>query len=74
MATSPADAIQANWAEYTTHLSLRQGRFRIELFNKKAELLATREVDTRNLLENESVEVAVIAHPKERIATVVLRP
>lgn len=74
MATSPADAMVAGWAEYTTLLAIRQGRFRIELYNKSKELLATREVDVRGLLEKESIEVAVVVHPKERISTVVLRP
>lgn len=74
MAASPADAAASGWKEYTTLLALRQGRLRIGLHDKEGKLLVTREVDVRALMEKESIEVAVVAHPEERIASVVLLP
>lgn len=75
MAASPADATAKDWPEYSTLLAMRQARFRIELYNKEMELLATREANVRGLFKKKSIEVAVAAPPPgERIATVVLRP
>ena len=75
MAVSPADATAKDWPEYATLLAIRQARFRIELYNKKKELLATREANVRGLFKKDSIEIAVSAPPPgERIATVVLRP
>lgn len=74
MATSPADASAGGWKEYTTLLAIRQGRLRIGLHDKEGKLLVTREIDVRGLMEKESFEIAVVAHPEERIATVVLFP
>lgn len=74
MAASPADASASGWKEYTTLLAIRQGRLRIGLHDKEGKLLVTREIDVRGLMEKESMEIAVVAHPEERIATVVLLP
>lgn len=74
MSASPADAMAMGWEKYTTILALRQGRLRIELYNKKGEVLATREVDVRGLSKQRTIKVAVVAHPKERISKVLLRP
>lgn len=74
MATSPAEATAAGWKEYTTLLAIRQGRLRITLTDKDAKPLVTREIDVRGLLENDRIEIAVIARPEERIASAVLQP
>jgi hypothetical protein len=74
MAASPADATALGWKEYTTLLAIRQGRLRIGLHDKEGMLLVTREIDVRGLMANESIEIAVVARPEERIASVTLLP
>ena len=74
MTASPADATAWGWKEYTTLLAIRQGRLRVGLHDKEGKLLATREIEIRGLMESESIEIAVVARPEERIATVSLFP
>ncbi len=74
VAASPADATTFGWKEYTTLLAIRQGRLRIGLHDKEGKLLVTREIEIRSLMETESIEIAVVARPEERIASVSLFP
>jgi len=74
MEANPGGSPETGWEEFATLLAIHQGRLRVELFNKKHELLVTREIDIRALREKESIEAALVAKPEDRIASAVLRP
>lgn len=74
MESKPADASAADWTEFATLLAIHRGRFRIELYDKERKLIGTREIDTRELLENESMDIAIVVKSSQRIARAVLRP
>ncbi|QTN31958.1 hypothetical protein HZ994_06320 [Akkermansiaceae bacterium] len=74
MQAKPGDAAQGDWKEFSTLMAIHSGRFRIELYGKEKQLLGSREIDTRELLMEESMEVAVFVKSEQRIASAVLRP
>lgn len=74
MAAKPADAVAMDWPEFNTVLAIRHGRCRIALFNKEGKQLLSREVDVQSLREKKSIEVALVANPRDRIASAVLQP
>lgn len=74
MQAKPGDAAEGDWTEFSTLLAIHNGRFRIELYDKERKLLASREIDTRELLTKDSMDVAIVVNPEERITYAVLRP
>lgn len=74
MEAAPADAVAMDWPDYITVLAIRHGRCRIALFNKDGEQLVSREVAVADLREKESIEIALVTTPRDRIATAVLQP
>lgn len=72
MGAKPGDAM--DWPEFNTLLAIRTGRFRVEFYNKEDKLLVSREIDVRALQKKKMIKVAVVSHPDDRIAKVVLRP
>jgi hypothetical protein len=74
MALTPAQATAGNWPTFTSLLALHQGRCRITLANKKGEPLVVREIDIHGLQDKPSIEVTLVANPRDRIATATLRP
>jgi len=53
---------------------IHQGRIRIELYDKKDELLVSREIDIRELQEKEAIKPSMVVDSEDRTARIVVRP
>ena len=57
--SSPSDALGMDWPEFNSILAIRHGRCRITLSNKNGEPLLSREIDIKDLLEQDSLEITL---------------
>jgi hypothetical protein len=73
LAATPQESL-ADWGEFATRLAIRQGRLRVELFDKDGNGLGSGELPLRGLLEKPETEVVLLAKPPGRLAKIVVRP